>query len=288
MIDDQVEETVIDDQVEETVIEDIDVVEPVLDDEGNEIPAEPVIEYEDIEIDGKQYSLPKELKDSVMKNADYTQKTQELAESKRQFDESQAQFNETQQRKQAQFKSYTELSSIDSQIEQYKNVDWAVLQQQDPNLAQQHQFNLIQLQNQRQEKAGQIQQQEQQFSIQQQESYAKRAEENGRVIAGEIEGWSEETFTAVSKHASELGFSPKFIEVCQNGAFPEAIPMIRAVHKANLYDQLMSKAKNIKPPEVKVVPSKKVTGTKTSKKSVYSTDMSTADRIKAWDKKKAG
>ena len=48
--------------------------------DNNENDSEEVIDdSEELELDGKVYKVPKAIKSSVMKNADYTQKTQELA-----------------------------------------------------------------------------------------------------------------------------------------------------------------------------------------------------------------
>ena len=38
---------------------------------------------EEVEYEGKTYKVPKELKGALMKNADYTQKTQEVAEQRK-------------------------------------------------------------------------------------------------------------------------------------------------------------------------------------------------------------
>ena len=47
---------------------------------------EPVEELEDYEDDGKKYRVPKPLVPRLMKDADYTQKTQELARQKGDFE----------------------------------------------------------------------------------------------------------------------------------------------------------------------------------------------------------
>lgn len=52
---------------------------PVEGDEGQ--PAEP--EVEEVEFEGKKYTLPKEIKPALLRQADYTRKTQEVAEIRR-------------------------------------------------------------------------------------------------------------------------------------------------------------------------------------------------------------
>ena len=67
--------------------------EPELDDDGNPIEgpdgqADAELEpgLAEVEIDGKTYKLPPELKDGFLRQADYTRKTQELAEQRRRME----------------------------------------------------------------------------------------------------------------------------------------------------------------------------------------------------------
>ena len=41
-------------------------------------------EFEEVEYEGKRYALPKELKDAILRQSDYTRKTQELAQQREQ------------------------------------------------------------------------------------------------------------------------------------------------------------------------------------------------------------
>ena len=56
-------------------------------------------EVEDVDWEGKKYAVPKELKDALMRQSDYTRKTQEIAETRRALEAKEA---EIQQRAQVE------------------------------------------------------------------------------------------------------------------------------------------------------------------------------------------
>lgn len=62
-------------------------------------------EFDDVEIDGKTYRVPKEIAPHVMKNQDYTQKTQALAEQRRAWEAQTAEYRQTMQREAEIFES---------------------------------------------------------------------------------------------------------------------------------------------------------------------------------------
>jgi hypothetical protein len=87
--------------------------------------AEP--EFEDIEIDGKIVRVPKEIAPHVMKNADYTQKTQALAEQRRAWEAQEAEARASIQRESEMFEALkaeqAQLVAIDGRIEALRNID---------------------------------------------------------------------------------------------------------------------------------------------------------------------
>jgi len=101
------------------------------DDEGEEAPEE----EEELDIDGNPLKVPKslaeKLKARMMMQADYTQKTQGLAEQRKEFEAQrqamqwQAQTNEALAEEQAQ------LYNVRQRLEQFQNVNWGALAQQD-------------------------------------------------------------------------------------------------------------------------------------------------------------
>lgn len=88
-------------------------------------------EFIDIEKDGKTYKVPKSLQDLLMFQKDYTQKTQTLAEQRRAFDaQRQAQQWEAETQS-ALFEEEAQAYALRHRLEQFSNVNWQALAQQD-------------------------------------------------------------------------------------------------------------------------------------------------------------
>jgi hypothetical protein len=102
------------------------------DGEDGEAPPE---EEEELDIDGNPLRLPKtiaeKLKARMMMQADYTQKTQTLAEQRREL-EAQRQATEWEaQTRQQLFREEADLMAVSQRLEQFQNVNWQALAQQD-------------------------------------------------------------------------------------------------------------------------------------------------------------
>jgi len=107
---------------------------------------------EEVEIEGKSYRVPKELKDMVLMHKDYTQKTQAVADQRRAVEE-QAQALETRQRLMSQtFEKAVDFKATQDKLSQYEQIDWQSLTDQDPVQAQKLFFTFQQLQREAQAK----------------------------------------------------------------------------------------------------------------------------------------
>ena len=107
---------------------------------------------EEVEIEGKSYKVPRELKDMVLMHKDYTQKTQAVADQRRAVEE-QAQALETRQRLMSQtFDKAVEFKAVKDKLTQYEQIDWQSLTDQDPVQAQKLFFAFQQLQREAQAK----------------------------------------------------------------------------------------------------------------------------------------
>jgi small-conductance mechanosensitive channel len=104
--------------------------------DNNENDVEEIVDdSEELELDGKVYKVPKAIKSSVMKNADYTQKTQELARER----EAIARIREETQKHKENIKTNIQergrLSAINDTLQQYEHINWGELADQDQLLA---------------------------------------------------------------------------------------------------------------------------------------------------------
>jgi hypothetical protein len=133
--------------VPETEVEAEVQTEPQFDDDGNPIEdqAEPE-EEEEIDLDDLKLKLPKseaeKVKAALLRQADYTRKTQELAEHRKAFEAEQASYQQASQQEQS---ARANLTLIDNQIAQYSKVNWNAFHDSDPFEAQKQfaQFQLL-------------------------------------------------------------------------------------------------------------------------------------------------
>ena len=93
------------------------------DDDGNPIEdqAAPEDDREEVDFEGRKYTVARALKDALLRQADYTRKTQELADGRKAFEAERATF---QQASQAEIAARAQVVAIDQSLSQYRNVDW--------------------------------------------------------------------------------------------------------------------------------------------------------------------
>lgn len=115
-------------------------------------------EAEEVEFEGKAYKVPKEIKLALLRQSDYTQKTQEVAEQRKNVEQL-AQVVEQRQRVMLQtFDKAVELREIKNRLSQYEQIDWQSLAANDPTQATQLHIAYQQLQREAQNKNGELQQ----------------------------------------------------------------------------------------------------------------------------------
>ena len=271
-----------DDVDEQNDIDADDSEEDDLSDEDGEIEEE----FEEVDINGKSYRIPKDLKSNIMMQQDYTRKTQEVAEQRKALESEQGRIRNIEASQRQHFKTYAEITSIDAQLAEYKEVDWNAAYNENPQLAQQHQFRHGQLEKERSEKENTLRNQESQVLNEQHSRIAQQLEQSQRRLASEIKGWSGDTAKNVASKASELGFTKDFLHALNSGVFPDAVPMIKALHKAAEYDKMVSSAKKIqKNQPIDIKPTGRVKGGNSSvRKDIYSPNLSAAERISLYKK----
>ena len=162
---------------------------PELDEEGNPVePPEP--ETEEFEFDdGLKLTVPKDqaqkVKDAILRQADYTRKTQELAEQRKALE---AERSTGQQASEAEINARAQVVAIDQQLQAFQNIDWDAWEEQDPFAAQKGLRQYQMLKDARANAAGQFVQLQHQRTVQAQQDTARRIQEATAVLAREIEG----------------------------------------------------------------------------------------------------
>lgn len=191
---------------------------------------------EEVEFEGKQYKLPKELKDALLRQADYTRKTQEVAETRRQIEAQRQEFQQRVQIQQQTLQDHAHLMTIDQQLQQFERLDWNGVIDQDPVQAMKLQQQYSSLKGMREQVTTRINQFAQQQLSQQQQQLAKLVESGSQQLASEIKGWSPELAKTLKTYGQENGGYSA--EEMASVIDPRAVKLL---HKAYLYDQLTSK-----------------------------------------------
>ena len=203
---------------------------------------------EEIEYEGKQYKLPPELKSALLRQSDYTKKTQEIAEQRRAIESQRQEIENHVKLQQATFQEATKVAAMDEQIAQFNQVDWANLSQQDPVKAQELFFQFSQLKDQRNAAVTQINAKMQKKAFEDQQSFAKRLEESEAVLRREIPNWSPAVEKQLYDTGVQMGFSDHELKMI--AAEPRIVKLIYAQHRLN---QLEKRSDQVKPPSIKPV-----------------------------------
>lgn len=238
---------------------------------------------EEIEFNGKKYSIPAELKANFMMQADYTRKTQEVAEIRKEAEAERekavAVFNSSQEYIQAN----AALMNVDNQLKQYENVNWNQLEQEDPIAAMSHWRQFQQLQGQRQQVVQYLQSQQAERSQRMEQDTANRLRQTREFAEKEIPGWNVELDNEVTKFAVDSGFTPEQLRAAMS---PQIYKML---HLASLGAKVMQQQQSAQKPAPKAPPKPltKVTAKASPAVSKSPEDMSAAEYA-AWRKTPEG
>jgi hypothetical protein len=168
---------------------------------------------EEVEIEGKSYKVPKELKDMVLMHKDYTQKTQAVAEQRRAVDE-RAQALESRERIMAQtFDKAVEFRDVQNRLTQYEKIDWQSLAEQDPAQATRLNIAYQQLQREAQTKWNALQQansQAEQLTQEQRQQQLVQAEQDLKTRLPNFGPQLAEKIVTTAKDS--YGFTPQELE----------------------------------------------------------------------------
>lgn len=214
--------------------------------EGTEETEEKAPEAEELEVivhNGEEKQLTKaELKELAQQGFDYTQKTQQLAEQRR-YVEQQARYVQQQAQFSAQFTDQiAQVKAAESQLAQWKSVNWTELAQSDPMqyLSLHHQYQEAKEAHQTQlQTLNQLQQQAQQTAAEQQ---AQRLAQEAQAMRQAIPEWKDQArataeMAELKQFLARTGFGEQEIDSVADHR------QVAIARKAMLYDKLMAQGK---------------------------------------------
>ncbi|MGR9384908.1 hypothetical protein [Rhizobium leguminosarum] len=176
------------------------------DEDGEQQPVEP--ELVDVEYEGKVHKLPPELKDALLRTADYTRKTQEVAEQRKAIEAQKAEVDRAYQTSQEVIEARAIIHNVDSQLKQYEGVNWQQLENEDPMAAMSHWRQFQQLKEQRGKVAQYLDKTQAEMSEQLAQETDKRLRETRAFAEKEIPGWTPDVDVKIVSFAEkDLGFT---------------------------------------------------------------------------------
>lgn len=195
-------------QQEETPAEEVadEGVEAQAEDQPEEA-AEAPDDLVEAEYEGKRYKVPPELREALLRQADYTRKTQEVAEHRRAVEEKAQLLNAQEQLLGASFEQAVALRELQNRLSQYERIDWQSLADSDPAQATKLNLAYQQLQREAATKAQELQQyqaQAQQLSAQQRQQMLAEAQ---RELAQRLPNFNADVAQQLKEHGKAYGFS---------------------------------------------------------------------------------
>lgn len=203
-------------------------------------------DLEDFEFEGRAIKLPRGLKDRFLMHEDYTRKTQAVSEEKRAVEATKQTLSQREQEFTKQVESqtalmgeYAELRAMSMQLEQYQNIDWVKLEDENPVGAMRAQREMQAIRDAAQAKYFSIQQKETERAQAAQREDAKRTEDFRKALAAEIKDWSPELDLQLTNFARSRGIPDQELRSIRNVGYVKILR--EAMDGIRLKEQLRQK-----------------------------------------------
>lgn len=162
---------------------------------------------EEVEFEGKAYKVPKELKEALLRQSDYTKKTQEVAEQRKAIEQKAQLLEQREAVMSQQFEKAVEMRAIQDKLSQFKAIDWQSLADTDPVQATKLNLAYQQLQQQAAEKYSEFNQaraQAEQLTQQQRQQMLAEAQQG---LKERLPNFNAETAEKIKTAARSYGLS---------------------------------------------------------------------------------
>jgi hypothetical protein len=239
--------------------------EPEEGDEDSEDEAEETIEWQE---DGKTFKVPAALKDHLLRQGDYTRKTQELAAERKELG---ALKESIQKAGEAEINAKAQMVAIDAAIQQYEGINWEALEAQNPQNAARLWRQYSQLGQAREQATKDYTSAVETRGIETQQEAAKRIEQGLAELQRDIPGWSVERAQQLAAFGVEqFGFTRENVESIDD---PKIIKMLN-------YAFLATKQKPKQQAQPALQPAAKVRGGTSTPKTGLDDRLSTEEWVK--------
>lgn len=189
---------------------------------------------QEVELDGETLKLPKKVAEAVLRQQDYTKKTQEVAERRRSVEDREQFLAAREHLMVESFKEAAELQSLQTQLKQYEAVDWNTLINDDPQQAMRLSFARQQLQTQLSEKQASFQGIAKNIDAAKKLHQTKQLELGRAELQRRVGNLSEVERANTWKQGVDLGYSE-----AELGSTPDP-RLMHALYKAAKWDALQA------------------------------------------------
>ena len=224
---------------------------------------------EEIELDGKKYAIPAALKDSFLRQADYTRKTQEVAELRKAAEYERAAIRQAVEADEQAAELKSDIRTVDKSLKQFENVDWGRFAAEAPAQAQAAMMQYQQLQMQRQQLADGLTKHEQTSrQAREQANQAALAQAHAELLQAMPDFNRDLAIKIMDSTVSAYGYTPEEMATITDPR------QVRILRDAMMWRESQAKLKTAQQP----TPAKPVTTVKPSSKPTINPDkMTTAE-----------
>lgn len=188
-------------------------------------------ELVEVEFSGKNYKVPKEIKDGLMTQSDYTRKTQEVAEQRRMVEHRIQTQQQDAQFQQSVAPDLEQLRQMDWQLAAYKGLDWAAM---DTETMTRNKVAMDQLKDNRQEAVQKLQQKKNGFDQSQRQTMQEASKKTNDYLRQHIPKWGPDAARELISYALGEGYTDFELNSLNDAR------QIKALWKARQWDALQS------------------------------------------------
>jgi hypothetical protein len=188
--------------------------------------------------DGKKYTIPKALEGGILKNKDYTTKTQAAAALQKALEQREAAIEERQKATDEELDARADLRVVTKTLEQYAALtpeDWQAHEAADPQATNAAWRQYQMLKDQKAELEGKVSKAQAERTGAAEQSLATRVQETLAHAQKAIPGWKPDTIPKLVEFATELKIPEDAIKANWSPTFVDLL------YRAQIGDQLLKK-----------------------------------------------
>jgi hypothetical protein len=173
-------------------------------------------EFVEVEYEGKLYEVPAEMKEALLRQSDYTVKTQEVAEQRKAVEVALGTVKLQQQQYDFAQSIWDDVKQVDmlkANITQYQDYIRNNIEQLSSSDIEKIRFQIDETRQQGEELTNSIQSRQTEHQQALQQSQAELQKKGTEVLAQRIPGWGKETQGQVRDYALSRGYAPQQLEM---------------------------------------------------------------------------